>query len=155
MQKHVLSQKDVREFKNKIKMLYNIDINANKIEIGKDKKRVFYFLDDVLCFFDDKLIPTLCFLQKNDINMPWVKIDEGAVKAIVRGADLYAPGVLESSGNLMPGSLIVVKARQGQPVAVMMGTGEMIEALSSRKGKVATSLHWIGDEVWNMCKSKT
>ncbi|MEM3293484.1 MAG: DUF1947 domain-containing protein, partial [Metallosphaera sp.] len=62
MQKHVLSQKDMREFKNKIKMLYNIDINANKIEIGKDKKRVFYFLDDVLCFFDDKLIPTLCFL---------------------------------------------------------------------------------------------
>ncbi|AWS00585.1 DUF1947 domain-containing protein [Metallosphaera hakonensis JCM 8857 = DSM 7519] len=154
MQKHLLSQKEVKEVQNKIKDMYGVTITSEKIEIGKEKRRVFYFVDGVLSFFNDQLIPTLCFAQKYGLKIPWVVIDEGAVKAIARGADLYAPGVIESSTEIKPGSLLLVKTRLGQPVALMIVDEGAIEALKVKKGKIATALHWIGDEIWDMCKPK-
>lgn len=51
LQKHLLSQKEVKEVQNKIKDMYGVTITSEKIEIGKEKRRVFYFVDGVLSFF--------------------------------------------------------------------------------------------------------
>ncbi|MCH1770952.1 MULTISPECIES: RNA-binding protein [Metallosphaera] len=155
LQRHLLSQKEAKEFKEKVRNLYGVDLTSDKIEIGKEKRQLFYFVDDVLSFFGENLTPTLCFLLKHRTNLPWVKIDEGAVKAVARGADLYAPGVVEHSGDVKPGRLLVVKTKLDQPVAIMNTVEGADEALKNKRGKVASALHWIGDDMWNLCRSKS
>ncbi|BCS92171.1 hypothetical protein L3N51_01676 [Metallosphaera sp. J1] len=155
MQRHLLSQKEAKEFREKVKNLYGVELTSERIEIGKEKRQVFYFVDDMLSFFGENLIPTLCFLLKFRANLPWVKIDEGAVKAVARGADLYAPGVVEYAEDVKPGYLLLVKTKTDQPVAVMGTVEGAMEALKNRKGKVASALHWIGDDIWNLCRSRS
>ncbi|QKR01032.1 DUF1947 domain-containing protein [Metallosphaera tengchongensis] len=154
MQKHPLSQKETREFLSKLKDIYGLNITAEKVEVGKEKRNVYYFIDGKLSFVEDGLIPTLCFLQEHEIKLPFVVVDEGAVKAVARGADLYAPGVLEVQGTLDTGKLLLVKAKQGQIIAVMRISEGAEEAMRNKKGKIASNVHYIGDDLWKMCRSR-
>jgi PUA domain protein len=154
VQKHLLSQKERKEFLSRIKALYGVDLSSENVEIGKEKKLIYYYLDGKLSFFTEDLIPTLCFLQEHRVTLPTVKVDEGAVKALARGADLFAPGVVETSGEITPGTLLLVLTKTGIPVAIMRASQEVQEALSNKKGKVSTSIHWIGDEIWKMCSKR-
>ncbi len=77
---------------------------------------------------------------------PWVEVDEGAAKAILRGADLMAPGIERYT-----------EFDQGEPVVVRYGNshiaiGEAIESSNRlsemEKGKAIKILHYKGDKFW-------
>lgn len=155
MQKHFLSRREAEELLKKIKEKYGLELKPEKIEIGKEKKEVYYFLDGVLAFYTQELIPTLCLFYKLKVpvsNFPRVKVDEGAVKAILRGADLFAPGIKEFLCNCKEGDIVIVTTLDDKPVAITKALISREEAEKTGKGKFSQNLHYLGDRIWQMCK---
>jgi PUA domain protein len=153
MNRHLLSTKESKEFISRIKAIYGIEIKGN-IELGKEKKQKYYFVNGVLSFIGDELIPSLCSVLKLKIELPYVVVDEGAVKAIINGADLFVPGIIEFKCECKNGDIILVKTKTGHPVAVMRVLMSKNDAESLRKGKFAENLHYVGDEIWKLCMGK-
>ncbi len=154
MQRHFLSQKELKNFKNLVKQKYQVEVESDKVEVGKEKKQVYYFIDGKLSFFSDELIPTLCWVMDAKVNLPYVVVDEGAVKALSRGADLFAPGIVSYNCECKPNDIVLARTVTGIPVAVMKVLISKEEAINTKKGKFAQNLHWIGDEIWKMCKDQ-
>ncbi|MBP1357751.1 MAG: DUF1947 domain-containing protein [Sulfolobus sp.] len=154
MQKHLLSEKDTRKFFNNIKEKYNLQLDG-KVELGKEKKNVYYFIDGLLSFFSADLIPTLCFIKKYNPHLPSVTVDEGAVKHIVNGADLFVPGIVKYDCECKEGDIVVVKTKTNIPIAVIKVIMGKDKALSEKKGKFGINLHYIDDEIWDMCNERS
>lgn len=155
MQRHFLAKKEADALLAKINQKYGISLSPEKIEIGKEKKEVYYFLDGILAFFTDDVIPTLCLFYKLKIpvtNFPRIKIDEGAVKAVLRGADLFVPGIKEFLCECKEGDIIIATTLDDKPVAVMKALISKEEAEKTKKGKFSQNLHYLGDQIWQMCK---
>ncbi|QGA67970.1 RNA-binding protein [Sulfolobus sp. E11-6] len=150
MQRHVMSSKDAKIFISKIKEKYNIDISNAKLEIGKEKKETWYYVNDILAFFND-LIPTLCAVMKLKMSLPYVIIDEGAVKAVSRGADLFTPGIVEYGCECKENDIILAKTKTNLPVAILRVLIPKDKALVEKRGKFAINLHHVGDTIWEMC----
>lgn len=90
----------------------------------------------------------------DSINMfrdyPFVLVDEGAARALLRGADLMAPGIKRYT-EFNVGSLVVIGYD-----SLFIAIGEAIEP-SNRlpemgKGKVIKVLHYKGDKIWREVK---
>ena len=154
MQRHLLSEKDKKEFLAKVKSKYGWDLDG-KIEIGKEKKEVYYFIDGLLAFFSDELIPTLCLIQKYNLFMPSVTVDEGAVKHIVNGADLFVPGIVSYDCECKEGDIILVKTKTGIPISVMKVVMPKDKAIAEKRGKFGINLHYLSDKIWEMCNVRS
>ncbi len=81
---------------------------------------------------------------------PWVEVDEGAAKAILRGADLMVPGI-KGYTEFYLGEPVVIRYGNSQ-----IAIGEAVES-SNRlsevdKGKAIKILHYKGDKIWKEVK---
>jgi PUA-domain protein len=155
MQRHVLSEKESKEIAEMIKRRYAVEVNG-EIEIGKEKKNRYYFIGRVMSFFsyEDEMVPTLCGVTKLKLQLPYVTVDEGAVKALVKGADLFVPGIKEYHCEVTPGSLVLVRTLQGVPVALLKVVEEAIESVKNGKGKFGVNIHHLKDEIWGLCNDE-
>ena len=152
MQRHILSEKDAKQFIKRVREKYGWEING-RIELGKEKKEVYYFIDGLLSFFSEDLIPTICFIQKYKVSMPSVTVDEGAVKHIVNGADLFVPGIVSYDCECKEGDVVLVKTKTGLPIAVIKVIMNKEKAMSEKRGKFGINLHYVSDKIWDMCNA--
>ncbi len=101
-----------------------------------------------------RLIPHLKWLLKHGVGqLPSVKVDPGATRAVGRGADLMVPGITGVEGDFEEGSIVVVvDERYNAPIAVgvaLMSSTAIRERLAGeRRGKAVKVLHRPGDRVW-------
>ena len=107
---------------------------------------------------DDKIVPHLKLVHQYPQCFPAVGIDRGAIRFVLSGANLAAPG-LTSTGGRLPEKEAALK--EGDVVAVMaegkeqaclvgplvMGTEEIKE---KKKGIVMDGGHFLGDGLWKM-----
>ena len=100
-------------------------------------------------YHENKLIPTLKNLQKNSHILKQIAVDMGAVKFMVKGADLMRPGIVEIEPEIKNDDVIViVDVNNRKPLAVgiaLLGSEEM-QAQSS--GRVVKNIHYLGDKIW-------
>ena len=78
----------------------------------------------------------------------FVTVDMGAVKFVVNGADVMAPGIVEADPVLQVGDWCWIRDEKNkQPLAVgqclVPGT-----AMVRGKGKAVKSIHHLGDKLW-------
>lgn len=78
----------------------------------------------------------------------FVTVDMGAVKFVVNGADVMAPGIVEADPALKEGDWCWIRDEKNrQPLAVgqclVPGT-----AMPRGKGKAVKSIHHLGDKLW-------
>lgn len=81
----------------------------------------------------------------------YVTVDMGAVRFVINGADIMAPGITEADPELVPGDLVWIRdEKNGQP----LGIGEAVmtgpEMAAGSKGKAVKSVHHVGDELWDL-----
>ena len=107
---------------------------------------------------DDPLVPHLRLVHAYPQCFARVRVDRGAVRFVLSGATLMAPGLTSSGGRLpdaesqlQAGDVAVVEA-EGKAEACMvgmlrMGTEEMRE---KKKGVVMDGGHYLGDGLWKM-----
>ena len=120
-----------------------------------------YALDNEPIFWqhmDDPLTPHLRVVHAFPDCFPRIRIDRGAIRFVLSGATLMAPG-LTSPGGLLPdpdaqlkeGDVVVVNA-EGKEEACMVGQLRMgtEEIKEKKKGVVIDSGHYLGDGLWRL-----
>lgn len=80
----------------------------------------------------------------------FVTVDMGAVRFVVNGADVMAPGIVEADPALQVGDWCWVRDEKNrQPLAV----GRCLvagAAMPRGKGKAVKSVHHLGDKLWTL-----
>lgn len=107
---------------------------------------------------DDPLIPHLRLVHAFPTSFPRIAIDRGAIRFVLSGAALMAPGLTSPGGRLpdvenalKEGEVVVVEAEGKQEACLVgvlrMGTEEIKER---KKGVVLDSGHYLGDGLWRV-----
>lgn len=90
--------------------------------------------------------------------LPTVRIDRGAIRFVLSGAALMAPGLTSPGGRLPEadsqveeGGVVAVMA-EGKELACLVGTLKVgtEEIKSKGKGVVLDEGHFLGDGLWKM-----
>ncbi|WP_342305683.1 RNA-binding protein [Methanolobus sp. ZRKC5] len=79
-----------------------------------------------------------------------VKVDSGAVRFVVNGADIMCPGIVDADSDIGENDpVIIIEEAHGKPLAI--GTALMPGAdMVGNKGKAVRSIHYVGDKLWNL-----
>jgi predicted RNA-binding protein (TIGR00451 family) len=84
---------------------------------------------------------------------PSVTIDEGAVKYIIKGADVMRPGITKYDEWGEAGRLVVVREdKKGRAAAVGRTAVSSAEMADLKKGNCIKNLHHAGDKFWDAYK---
>ncbi len=107
--------------------------------------------------YNNRYYPTLHYIAKiiSDKGISYVKntlryvaVDEGALKPLLRGADVMKPGIKETNGFKKGDTVIVFLIDKWIPIVV--GTALMDYSSEVVKGKAIENIHRIGDRIWNL-----
>ncbi len=134
----------------------------DQVELWQDKEKnlKIYAVNNEPAFFHytyesgiikkKMLLPTLKFLQKQLI-LKEIVVDMGAIKFVVKGADIMRPGITEIDGEIQEGeAIVIVDETHRKPISVGIAqiTGERMQAETC--GKVIKNIHYVGDKLWNL-----
>ena len=95
--------------------------------------------------------PTLRGWLAWDLEMKWCEVDHGAIPFLLNGADCMAAGIHSACESIEEGDLIWIRDQEHRkPLAIgwaKMNADEMVTATS---GKAVKSIHYVGDELWEL-----
>ncbi|WVQ80278.1 hypothetical protein IAT38_002383 [Cryptococcus sp. DSM 104549] len=105
--------------------------------------------------FDGPYVPTLKLLHKYPAMLPHVQIDRGAIKFLLAGANMMAPGLLSAGGRLPDGleeGTVVAIHAEGKEHACGIGkmSASSADIKKAGKGVAVEVLCWIGDDLWKV-----
>ncbi|KAF2667497.1 hypothetical protein BT63DRAFT_415058 [Microthyrium microscopicum] len=137
-----------------------------------EQRASLYMLPGKPLFFqkmDDPLIPHLRLVHAYPHAFTRIRIDRGAIRFVLSGATLMAPGLTSPGGRLpgsdlnnddaenygtedLPAGKVVVVEAEGKDNACMVGvlkvgTGEM---KAKKKGVAIDDGHYLGDGLWRL-----
>jgi len=102
-------------------------------------------------YYDEKIIPTLKFLQNHPTILKQVVVDMGAVKFMVSGADVMRSGIVEIAPEISKDDFVViVDVNNKKPLAVGIALYSSEEMKEIKTGKVIRNIHFVGDELWKL-----
>ncbi len=155
--RHPLSKKERRRLIELIRERYpRVPIDRDMLfEVYTDKPiGTIIFVDGIPAFIEigDDYIPHLRFLLSKGYEwMPYAVVDMGAVKPLLRGADVMRPGIRRIKGSFSAGDpVVVVDEKYGKPFAVGIALYDVDRLESMTHGKVLRNVHRIGDKYWNI-----
>ncbi|KAI4625200.1 uncharacterized protein J4E87_005046 [Alternaria ethzedia] len=131
-----------------------------------------YTLHSTPLFFqhmDDALLPHLTLVHKYPFAFHRLRIDRGAIRFVLSGATLMAPGLTSPGGrlpgpelsdedkevygaqDLKEGEVVVIEA-EGKETACMVGVLKMgtEEMKRVKKGQACEAGHYLGDGLWGL-----
>lgn len=122
-----------------------------KSNLQYDEKAGAYYLDRELVLIEngDDLVPYLKSRSIDRDRYPEAVVDMPAVPFMAKGADLLRPGIVHydafSNGDIIK----VTDERNRVVLAFMRALVDSSELEGMEKGKIAKSLHYVGDEWWS------
>ncbi len=158
--RYMLSKKERRKLVEEIGRVFpGLAISRrSRVEVFEDKGigRI-YIIDDVPALISPPsggLIPHLKYLlSKGYYWLPYVVVDMGAVKPLLRGADLMVPGIRRVHGVFNIGDIVVVvDEKYGKPFMVgraLVSSDKIVSGEVSR-GRALENLHRVGDRYWRV-----
>ncbi len=120
------------------------------VELVEDNEYKIIFINKQPSFYyyQEKLLPTLKYLQTNSI-LKKITIDMGAIKFIINGADLMRPGIVELDESICEQDIVVlVDQINKKPLAVGISLFSSEQIKTMAKGKIVKNIHYVGDELW-------
>jgi PUA domain protein len=100
---------------------------------------------------EDWVFPTLKGLLEHPFPERRVVVDSGAVAFVYNGADIMRPGIVSVSDDVRQGQPVqVVEERYGKPLALGIALYDAGEMRQRKSGKMVKTIHFIGDELWNI-----
>ena len=121
----------------------------------KDSEIILVDGDPIAFRKDGQLVPVLTNSLAVE-KMPRVTVDMGAVPHVVGGADIMAPGVRKVEGNFGAKQIVVVvDEKHGKFLAIGVSLYDAATLSATKKGKVITNLHYVGDLIWEAIKPLT
>lgn len=160
----VLRTKELRELVKRFKEHPNLihrtlrDLPIGKVSVERsvlEDKSELFLVEGELWLVQLKTIvfPGLPALISENVQLPQVVVDMGAVPHIANGADVMAPGIFSLDEILEVDALaVVIDQKNLIPLAVgrMLMTPSTI--LEVNKGRAIQTLHYVGDPIWTLAK---
>jgi PUA-domain protein len=155
----ILKDRDAKpliEELNKIPGLEQLS-RKSRVETETVKSSEVIFVDGLPVAFkrEEQFVPVLTnnsALEK----MPRVTVDMGAVPHVVGGADIMAPGIRKVEGSFHEkGLVVIVDEKHGKFLSIGRSLLTSDALAGTKKGKVITNIHYVGDPVWETIKSQT
>ncbi|RPG70496.1 MAG: hypothetical protein CBC59_002785 [Euryarchaeota archaeon TMED99] len=115
-----------------------VDKIAKAIEVENEENVRFVFL-------------TLRGFLEHDDAAKWVEVDHGAIPFLMKGADCMVAGVHGADQSIEVGDLVWIRdMTHKRPLAIGWATMNAEDLTNLTKGKGIKTLHWVGDELWDM-----
>ncbi len=146
--KKALRNKEIKELVRLIEETYGIKFS---------RKEKFEFDDDIILvnghpfffYYEKILVPTLKLILENNI-LKIITVDMGAVKFVVKGADIMRPGITKIDETIESNELVIIvdeKHNKAIGIGLALVSGKEMQNITS--GKVVKNLHYVGDRIWN------
>jgi PUA domain protein len=105
----------------------------------------------MIMWIDGEPFPTLKGALELDIKTRYVVVDMGAVKFVIKGADIMSPGITDADPNIKEGDLVViVEETHNKPLATGRSLISGPEMVENKEGKAVKTIHHIGDKLWDL-----
>ncbi len=153
--KKQLSKSDVEKINAEIQQQFEVPdffTKKDRLTLADINHQLYIVQDDLICFFyiEGKLVPTLKLLLQRPF-LKQVIVDMGAVKFVSSGADVMRPGIVEFDKSIKKDELVVVVDQtHKKPLCVARALFSGTDLLGMSHGKVLKSLHFVGDEIWQL-----
>lgn len=143
-----LSKKEIKELNSKLEK-YGIRYDKKDNVELRDKRIITVNNEPRFFYHEDTLVPNLKILLKNNI-LKKISVDMGAVKFMIKGADLMRPGITSVDEEIEKDEIIsIVDQIHDKPVAVGVALFSGREMYEMKEGKVIENIHYVGDDIWN------
>ena len=146
--KKALRNKEIKELVRHIEEKYSIKFSRKeKFELDNEilliNNHPFFF------YYNEKLVPSLKLILENNF-LKTITVDMGAVKFVVKGADIMRPGITKIDETIENNELItIIDEKHNKPIGIGLAlfSGKEMQRVTS--GKVVKNLHYVGDKIWN------
>jgi PUA-domain protein len=132
---------------------YNLELSKkDQVVLFQDEDKKFITVNKEPSFFyyEDKIIPTLKYLQ-NHLVLKKITVDMGAIKFVINGADIMRPGITEiDEGIDKDDFIVIVDINNKKPLSVGIALLNSEEMREAKTGKVIKNIHYVGDEIWKI-----
>ena len=99
----------------------------------------------------DCAILTLRGLLAHSCSQMYAEVDRGAIPFLMNGADCMAAGIHNADPNITAGDLVWIRDREhGRALAIGWAKLDGEDMIASQKGKAIQTIHYVGDELWEM-----
>ncbi len=151
--------KQIRKEMKELSDVIGIDLNFPDLflEKGHFQERDLILVDKIPLAFQiqtdsGKLwYPTIRGVLAWKIGKSWAAVDHGAIPFLMNGADCMGAGIHLADPNIEPGDLMWIRDQQhGKPLAIGMALVSGEEMMEMTKGKAIKTIHWVGDELWEL-----
>ncbi|RLF42261.1 MAG: RNA-binding protein [Thermoplasmata archaeon] len=154
--KHRLKKKDVVILKKQLSELFNGEEFIKKedtVEIGLVDKKNIIFVNGSPDFFkeNESIFFTLVGLLNRNPKHKKVTVDMGAIPYVTNGADIMAPGIVDSDSSIKQGEYVwICDEKHGKPLAIGIALMSGEDMKNQDKGKAVKNIHYIGDSLWKL-----
>jgi len=105
----------------------------------------------VLAQVKHEVIPTLVAVKLSGMDsLPYAVVDEGAVKHLLNGADVMAPGIIEVTSFNVGDIVSVWNPSKTTPLVIGKALMSPNEILTKKRGRAIRNIHYAGDKVWKL-----
>ena len=99
----------------------------------------------------DCAILTLRGLLAHSCSQMYAEVDRGAIPFLMNGADCMAAGIHNADSNITAGDLVWIRDQEhGRALAIGWAKLSGEGMVASQKGKAIQTIHYVGDELWEM-----
>lgn len=158
MKRHFASKHDSKDYIERVQASCGILLDAPRsaqVEIIEPEDGVvFLVIDDRFTFVEmgGSIVPFVGSRAVVD-TLPSARIDDGAVKFILKGADVMRPGISSYDDWGEKERLVVVRDQaKGRGLAVGRALVPSSEMASMTKGACIRNIHHAGDRAWEAYK---
>src|SRR5713226_2884443 len=158
MKKWVLSHRDSLETIDRIREKLSISLDlprSAKVSAAEPSEGVTFVSLDKRYTFVEAGEETVPFLGSQETLglFPSARVDEGAIKFVLNGADMMRPGIRAFDDWGEAGRLVVVREeKKGRGISVGRSLLSSSEMARVQKGPSLKNLHYVGDRFWNLYK---
>lgn len=159
MKRQMVSKQDSRDIIAEVEKVAGVRLEVPRsaqVEILEpDENTRFVVIDGRFTFLGGQGDGYLPFVGSSEAVglFPSVTIDEGALKYIIKGADVMRPGISKYDQWGEAGKLVVVREeKKGRAAAVGRTAVTSAEMAELKKGNCVKNLHHAGDKFWDAYK---
>jgi PUA domain protein len=152
--RHRLKTKQIKNLQSELYEIFETYFFNEKssVEIGDYEEYNVIFIDSEPCFifYKNNVIFTLYGINKFKPKNNYVIVDMGAVKFVTNGADVMCPGIIDADKNIKPDQQVwICDEKNKKPLAVGISEINGEQMITEEKGKAISTIHWVGDKLWN------
>jgi predicted RNA-binding protein (TIGR00451 family) len=97
--------------------------------------------------YKDRFLPSIRFLRANPVDLPAVRVDQGAVTYVLNGANIFCQGIEAVDRDFDVGTIVMVL----NPQNAVLALGEAVkpsQMLVGGEGQGIKNIHYLNDQIW-------